>query len=150
MQLTSHTDYALRLLIYLLAFGEEEPVSAADIARAYDISANHLSKVAGELARRGWVISRRGRGGGLSLAPEARALSVGDVVRALEHNMDLVECFGAHNTCPIAPVCRLQGALHEARDAFLHVLDQHKLVELGARSDALRSLLSPSDTASSP
>lgn len=140
MQLTVRTDYALRLLLYLLVH-EQESVSVAQVAQAYGISAHHMAKVASELVHQGWVQSRRGQKGGLSLLPQARGLSMGDVVRALEHNMCLVECFSAQNTCPIAPACRLQGPLHEASQAFLAVLDRYRLEEVAQNRAQLRSLL---------
>jgi len=142
MQLTYHTDFSLRLLLYLMARSDGEVVSVGAIASAYGVSSNHLSKVAAELTRLGWLESIRGRGGGLKLLDAARGLSVGDVVRATEHNMALVECMGSANTCPITPVCRLKGVLVEARDAFLEVLDSYPLEDMVQDQGELRRLLS--------
>lgn len=143
MQLTTHTDYALRLLVYLFVH-EGGPVSVKRVAGAYGISSNHLAKVAAELVRLGWIRSRRGNGGGLSLQPAARELSVGDVVRGLEHNLRIVECFGANNTCPIAPACELKVAFREASEAFLRVLDGYSLVQITRHPTMLRELLAAS------
>ena len=70
------TDYALRLLIYL-ALKKDGLTTIAEIAATYDISRNHLMKVACELGVAGYVESVRGRGGGLRLATPVEASSSG-------------------------------------------------------------------------
>ena len=64
MRLNTRTDYALRLLLYLQSSGAR-PASVREIAAAYAISPEHLTKVARELTLRGWIETRRGRHGGL-------------------------------------------------------------------------------------
>jgi Rrf2 family nitric oxide-sensitive transcriptional repressor len=104
-------------------------------------SRNHLAKVARELTHRGWIESKRGRGGGLNILPETAELTVGTVVRTLEP-LAVVECHReAGNTCPIEPACKLKGVLHEATAAFLAVLDGYTIASLARRPDLLRSLL---------
>ena len=67
MRLSVYTDYALRLLMYL-ALKKDGLATIAEIAATYDISKNHLMKVAYELGAAGYFASVRGRGGGLRLA----------------------------------------------------------------------------------
>lgn len=138
MHLTTHTDYALRLLIYLQA-RPEASASVREVADAYGISAHHLAKVAQSLTALGWVDSRRGRGGGLTLSPGTRSLKVGQIVRAIEPDA-LVECHGQHSTCPIEPACRLKGVLYEAREAFYEALDRYTLEDLAKNPSRLTSL----------
>ena len=52
MRLTSYTDYALRLLMYL-ALKDDGLATIADIAKTYGISKNHLMKIAYELGASG-------------------------------------------------------------------------------------------------
>jgi len=141
MRLTSHTDYSLRLLLYL-AVHPGEPVSVPDVAIAYDLSRHHLAKVSQNLARLGFVQTTRGRSGGLTLARPAAGIRVGAVVRALEPDWALVECLSSEGRCVIAPACRLKGVLREARDAFLAVLDGYTLQDLLENRAALGALLS--------
>ena len=68
MRLTVHTDYALRLLMYL-ALKQDGLATIAEIAVTYDISRNHLTKVAHELGVAGYVVTVRGRGGGSRSRP---------------------------------------------------------------------------------
>lgn len=136
MQLTRYTDYGLRVLIYLACTDEDATV--AEIAERYAISRNHLVKVAHALSQRGFVVTSRGRSGGMRLARPAEDIGIGEVVRALETNRAIVECFSeADNTCPIAPVCALKGALIRAENAFQQVLDQYTLADVTKQRDAL-------------
>ena len=141
MQLTTHTDYAMRLLIYLHTH-PGTPVSVAQVAQAYGISLNHLAKVAQTLTRAGWVVSHRGRHGGMTLDESAYKITLGDVFRVTERNVELVECFGGGSTCPIEPACGLKRVLREASDAFVEVLDQYRLQDMVRRPRKLVSLLS--------
>lgn len=145
MQLTLHTDYALRLLIYLKTH-EPETASVGQIAEAYGISQNHLAKVAQQLVQHGWVLSARGRGGGLSLTNEADRVTVGEVVRILETNRSVVECLGEHSTCPIEPACGLKRAMQQATEAFLESLDQYVLGDLIRNPKQMRTLLTVGGT----
>ncbi|BBK43703.1 HTH-type transcriptional regulator NsrR [Allostella vacuolata] len=135
MRLTRYTDYAMRVLLYLGA-RPERLCSIAEIARAYDVSQNHLMKVVNDLVRAGYVASVRGRLGGIRLARDPGLVNVGQVVRHTEVDFDLVEC----GTCVIAPACGLTGVLREALEAFLQVLDRYTLADLLARRQDLADL----------
>jgi Rrf2 family nitric oxide-sensitive transcriptional repressor len=111
--------------------------SIAVIARTYRISHNHLTKVVHDLRKQGFVVAVRGRSGGVRLARPASEISVGEVVRHTEGTFDLVDC----GSCVIAPACALTAALHEARRAFMDVLDGYSLADLVDRKAAFRELL---------
>ncbi|MCW8140364.1 MAG: Rrf2 family transcriptional regulator [Planctomycetota bacterium] len=137
MQLTVYTDYALRTLLYL-GLHPDRPVPAPEVAQAYAISVHHVAKVAKALVRDGFVRARRGRAGGLELAVAPDALRVGDVVRRTEPTLDLLECFDRRaSACPITGACRLEHVLHDARAAFLEVLDRTTLADLLTNRPAL-------------
>ena len=81
-----------------------------EIAEAYGIPKNHLTKVAHQLGLAGYVATTRGKGGGLRLARPATEIGVGDVVRNTEPDMALVPCFEPICApCPIVPACGLKG-----------------------------------------
>lgn len=128
MQLSKFSDYSLRVLMYVGLRGDQ-PSPVAEIAAAFGVSSNHLTKVAQKLTELGLVQAQRGRGGGLLLAVPADEVVVGELVRATE-NLDLVECMGDGSACVIAGGCRLQRALGRARDAFLAELDLVALDQL--------------------
>lgn len=141
MRLTLHTDYALRLLMHL-AVTPGRLVTITEVAEAFAISRNHLVKVAHELGKAGFVETMRGRGGGLRLARPPEKIVIGDVVRAMEEDFRIVECFDREaNTCCIAPACRLKRLLRDALEAWAAVLDDATLADLVAKPAPLRRLL---------
>lgn len=142
MRLTLYADYALRVLIYLGAM-QAERATVGDIARSYGVSKNHLMKVVQELGRLGYVETMRGKGGGLRLAQDPADIRLGEVVRHIEPDFNLVQCFGAGKPrCRIEPQCRLRPILAGALGAFLSVLDRHTLAELVEPRGDLFALLS--------
>ncbi|OQK15459.1 BadM/Rrf2 family transcriptional regulator [Methyloprofundus sedimenti] len=130
MQLTQFTDLSLRLLIYLARLPEPGMATIAEIADYHQISRNHLVKVANSLTNQGFIISTRGKGGGIQLARPAFTIGVGDVVRQTEANMNLVECFDTpNNNCLLIRNCFLKASLYEAQRAFMAVLDKYTLAD---------------------
>lgn len=144
MRLTVYTDYALRVLMYVALHPDRLP-TIAEIAESYGISRNHLMKVVYELGVGGYVETVRGKNGGLRLARRPQDIVLGEVVRRTEPDMALVPCFeAARSPCVITPACTLRRALHEARGAFLKVLDSYTLSDLVQNRDALSALLAQS------
>ncbi|HEY0956281.1 MAG TPA: Rrf2 family transcriptional regulator [Roseateles sp.] len=141
MKLTAFTDYSLRVLIYL-ATEPDRRATVAEISAAFDIKANHLTKVVHHLAKCGWVATVRGKGGGLVLALPAEQISIGRVVRDTEGAALPAECFGPeHSHCAIVRSCRLKGVLAEAVDAFHAVLDRYTLADISRNRQALAGVL---------
>lgn len=141
MKLSSFTDYALRVLIFL-ATDATRRATIAEIAQAFQISENHLIKVVHLLGQKGWVSTVRGKGGGLSLARPAKDVVVGQVVRDTEGAALPAECFNSDGgRCCIAPVCQLRDVLGEAVDAFYQVLDAYTVADLVQKPQAFARLL---------
>lgn len=130
MRLTKFTDYALRVVMYL-ARHPDGLATIADIAREYDIPSTHLMKVVHRLAQCGYIVTVRGKGGGMRLARAPALINVGELVRDTEDNMDIAECFSDENqTCPMLPACTLRSILIEARKSFLATLDFYRLSDI--------------------
>ena len=125
MQLTRHTDYALRLLIHLAGIGEGR-AQIAEVATAQGISRTHLMKIANELAHAGFIEAVRGRGGGIRLARDAKDINLGELIRATEPGCALIDCTG----CRLIRICKLPGVLDEAKAAFMAVLARHSLADI--------------------
>lgn len=141
MRLTLQTDYALRMMMHL-AVMDGELVTIGDVAETFRISKNHLMKVAQALAHAGLVETVRGRSGGLRLARPADRIQVGAIVRRLEQQIALVDCFpGGNGTCRIAPACQLKPALFRAREAFFAVLDEYTIHDLVSGNAGLKDIL---------
>lgn len=141
MQLTRFTDYSLRVLLYLGAEAERL-VTVDEIARGYGISRNHLVKVVNRLAGLGYVTTVRGKGGGVRLERSPAEINIGALVRQIEGDLVLLECFEPEtNRCPIVPICGLKDVVGEARKAFLDVLDRHTLDEVLVNRAAMARLI---------
>ena len=132
MRLTNFTDYSLRVLIYLGARrGEARLATIGDVAAAYRISRNHLTKIVHHLAKEGYIQTTRGKGGGMRLARPPERINIGTVVRGTEEDFALVECFQEGNlSCPIIPACVLPPVLQRALQAFFRELDGQTLADL--------------------
>jgi len=140
MQLDKFTDYALRVLM-TLAVRAPNRVPTSEIAALFGLSEHHLSKVATQLAREGFVISVRGRTGGLTLSRPPERILVGAVVRALKRHDPVVECFGTNRSCRILPACGLRDPLAQAQEAFFATLDRYTLADVTRSRRALETLL---------
>lgn len=140
MRLSSYSDYALRILIYVAVQPDKLP-TIAEIADRYGISKNHLMKVAHQLGLGGYLETVRGRGGGLRLGKAPEQIRLGDVVRFTEQDLALVECMGTGNECLLTPSCVLKGVLGEALQAFLAVLDRYTLADIVRQGRSITALL---------
>ncbi len=130
MRLTHFSDYGLRVLMYL-ASRPGEHVASADMARHFNVSWNHLLKVVRRLSELGFVEAKRGPHGGVKLMPTGLDVTVGEIVRNLEPQGELVECFNEEtNSCPLVQGCRLAPLLDRANSAFLGVLDEVRVRDL--------------------
>jgi Rrf2 family nitric oxide-sensitive transcriptional repressor len=130
------------MLTYLAA-DPDQTSTIREIADRFNISKNHLMKVAYELGRAGYVETVRGRNGGLRLARAASEIRLGDLVRECEGDFTLVECFDAeHNQCVLTPACGLKQVLKEALDAYFQSLNRYTLSNLLQKKATLVKLLS--------
>jgi len=129
MRLTLHTDYALRVLIYA-TLKRGELTTIQEIAEHFGISKNHLMKVVHQLGRRGYLATLRGKNGGFRIARAPGEINVGNVVRATEDANEMLACLRGPGLCRIDRHCVLQGAVQDARRAFLAVLDRYTLEDL--------------------
>ncbi len=122
MRLTQYTDYGLRILLYLGL--KRDLATARELSENFKMSRNHIAKIIHQLGQMGWVETSKGKGGGIRLATKALDLNLSVVIKRLEPDFHLVECFNQkENQCPIAGVCRLEGLLYSAREAFFQALE---------------------------
>jgi|SRR5690606_10674233 len=143
MRITRYTDYSLRVLMYVAVREEGELSTIGEVAKAYNISKNHLMKVVQELTSIGHLHAVRGKNGGIRLNRDPKDINIGALVRRMEQDLALVECFGSSNQCVITPACQLKNVLAEAMEAFFATLDKYTLADLlpPARQKDLQNLL---------
>ncbi len=142
MNLKKYTDYGLRVLIFTGMKKEGELASIKEISSVYNISTHHLGKIVHQLTKLELVESIRGRNGGIRLAKPADEMNVGRIVRMLESDFTILECFDKEtNHCVISPGCTLKHALNKALHAFLKVLDEYTIADLIHNEEELRQLM---------
>lgn len=127
MQLSSFTDYGIRVLIYLSALKEDELTNITTVSGHYDISRNHLVKVVHKLGQLGYIETIQGKHGGIKLKRPAELINVGLVIRALEP-LEILNC--SISFCNISPACRLKKYLVDAKEAFLKELEKYTIYDL--------------------
>jgi Rrf2 family nitric oxide-sensitive transcriptional repressor len=139
MRLTLYTDYSLRVLLYL-AYHKDKIATISELADFYKISRNHLVKVVHELGLKGYILTTRGKHGGIRLARPADQIIVGEVIRHTEPDFDLLECLNPDaDQCVITHTCKLKSVLFTARSNFLGELDKYTLADLTGASSNLAS-----------
>ncbi|MGM8909746.1 Rrf2 family transcriptional regulator [Psychrobacter sp. 1U1] len=167
MRLTNYSDYALRSLIYLAVRPEPETLAnISDIASSYNISKSHLTKIIHQLGQLGYIESVRGKNGGIRLAYAPKDINLGVLIKQIEPDFDLVECFATPVSsedrkprsiglpitlideevnksvgCVITPVCQLKGVFFEALTAFITVLEKYTLADVIDNKDELSQFL---------
>jgi Rrf2 family transcriptional regulator, nitric oxide-sensitive transcriptional repressor len=141
MELTTFSDYSLRVLIFT-TLHRERLVTVGEISEAYDgISRNHLVKVVNNLASLGLVETVRGRGGGVRLKLPPEQINVGELIRQTEPHVDLLPCMKASDTsCVIDGSCLLKHALYDAREAFFDVLRRYTIADVTQNRGVLLNL----------
>lgn len=129
MRLNLHTDYSLRVLMFVGLKGHELS-TISEICGGIGISRNNVMKVVYELGRHGYLETIRGKNGGVRLAAKPADISIGEVVRATENDLAIIGCLQSKDYCQLQKICVLRNALNEATSAFLAVLDGYTLEDL--------------------
>ncbi len=130
MRLTVMTDYAMRLLMYV-ARQPDRLCTIPEVAEAHGISEAHLRKITHRLGQLGVLQTVRGVGGGIRLGQPAERINIGAVIREIESDWNLVDCYvSAENGCVLSGRCALAGVLDGALDLFLQHLDQYTLADV--------------------
>ncbi len=97
MKLTTKGRYAVTAMLDLALHYENGPITLADIAQRQGISLSYLEQLFSRLRRKTLVTSVRGPGGGYRLGRDAKEIYIGEVIQAVDENMDTTRCGGAHN-----------------------------------------------------
>lgn len=130
MQLSKFTDYAFRTLIYL-ANNRDKNSIVDELARELEISEHHLKKIVNKLAKTEYIISVKGRNGGLKLGLEPKDINLGKVLMFTEENLNLVECMDKPDTCPLMKNgCKLKGIISKSLNSFIEEMSKYTLEDI--------------------
>ncbi len=144
MHLSTFSDYTMRVLMYL-GIQHGKLVNISEIAQAYAISENHLTKVVHQLAQRGYIETVRGKGGGLRMVQDPLTINLSEILRATEGDAVLLPCLSHDDSCCIKPSCQLVSILREAQNALYAVLAKYTLADLLKQDGSLSRILLPTN-----
>jgi Rrf2 family protein len=117
---------------FIASHGDDGAVSAKRIAEEFRIPPERLAKILQQLAKKKLITSHNGPKGGYVLTRRPGAITVGQVVRALEGPLSVVSCMTEHDDCPQFARCNLRGPVQKIQASITHVLDSMTLAELAA------------------
>lgn len=130
MKLSTKGKYGLRALVDLSVHCQDEAVSISSIAQRQEISEGYLEQLMAKLKKAGIVVSTRGAKGGYLLAIPAGDIMVGDVLRALEGNIDPIDCAGIHGKCAGADSCVTKYLWQQINDGVNKIVSEMTLQSL--------------------
>lgn len=126
MRLTKQTDFALRTLMYLTKQPEGVRVLAQEIAAAYEMPLNHLTKIINKLSRLGYIKTYRGRNGGIELGRAKEQILIRQIIVDFEPSLNPADC----ENCLLSKNCKLEHILSEASEAFLESIGNKSLLDI--------------------
>ncbi|WP_310604190.1 RrF2 family transcriptional regulator [Anaerosporobacter sp.] len=142
MKLSTKGRYGLRAMLDLALNSTEEAIALSGVAERQNISISYLEQLVAKLKKAGLVNSIRGAQGGYVLAKPANEISVGDILRALEGDLNPVDCaevMGGESTCSGADLCVTKYVWKRISDSINSAVDEIMLSELVEESLQLRN-----------
>jgi Rrf2 family protein len=133
VRISIKSEYGLRAVMELAAGYGGRYIPTAEIAARRDIPEPFLERLLPTLRKAGIVVSLRGPQGGHALAVHPSRVTVGDVVRALEGPLVLIDCSGAGEHCKMEDGCVLQEVWRAVSAAMEAVMDRTTIEELVQR-----------------
>lgn len=130
LRFTKRADYGLMAIHYIATNEVSGSVSAKRIAEEFSIPPELLAKILQRLAKERLIVSQNGPKGGYVLARRPMEITVGQVVRALEGPINIVECLEEDSDCPQMARCNLRRPVQKIQAAISQLLDTMSLAEL--------------------
>jgi len=137
LRLSKKTDYGLLALQYLATEAPSGVASARAIAERYDIPVELLAKVLQHLARRGFVAAQKGAHGGYHLTRPASAISLAEIVQAIDGPLAITACGRDEEQCEQFEACTVRDPLSRVKERILSVLQTTTLAEMAPGEGAM-------------
>jgi len=136
LRLSKKADYALMAVRHLALKTGPASASARDIAEQYDIPIELMAKVLQRLVRAGLLSSTQGTRGGYTLSRPSAAISVADVIQAIDGPFTVTACSSEKNDCEQYSKCSIRDPLWQIRERIAVTLGTVSIAEMAAESDA--------------
>jgi Rrf2 family protein len=134
LRLSKKADYALMAMKHLATRPESASSSAREIAEQYDIPLELMAKVLQQLARRGLLSSHQGTRGGYTLSKPTAAISVADIIQAIEGPLTVTACSTEDEQCGQFSKCNVRDPLWRIKDRIVDALAVVSLAEIAAET----------------
>ncbi|MDP5098884.1 MAG: Rrf2 family transcriptional regulator [Crocinitomicaceae bacterium] len=133
--ISKKTKYGLKALSYLAKQEPNIPVSILEIATTQNISQKFLEAILLDLKKRGFLGSKKGKGGGYYLLKPAKEISVAAVFRVLEGPIAWLPCVSLNyyekcNDCTSEETCDLNRMMVQVRDNILAVVENKSIADI--------------------
>ncbi len=128
MKLSSKTHYGLIACHILGVNYPDNLVSASMLEKHIGVSGKYLEKIMRMLSNRNIVTATRGANGGYYLAREPKDITVGEVVRALEDDMEIIECVSKERNCKCCPTSSVWKKLYEGINSLLDSMSLEQMI----------------------
>lgn len=129
MKLTSKGRYAVTAMLDVALHSQKGPVSLSDISSRQEISLSYLEQLFSRLRKQQLVKSVRGPGGGYTLGKVVNAISIGDIIQAVDESVDATRCQGNAN-CQKGERCLTHSLWQDLSDRIADFLNGISLGEL--------------------
>jgi Rrf2 family protein len=130
LRLSKKADYALLATRHLAAHADRGAVPARELAEAYDIPLELLAKVLQKLVRAELLASHQGIRGGYGLARPARAISVADIIQAIDGPFTVTACSEHDRSCDQYAKCNIRDPLWQIKDRIVSALAATSVADL--------------------
>ena len=134
LRLSKKADYALIAMKHLATRPDTASVSAREIAEQYDIPIELMAKVLQRLARRDLLSSHQGTRGGYRLGRSAAAISVADIIQAIDGPLTVTACSTEEENCEQYSKCSVRDPLWRIKERILVALQTCSITELAAEA----------------
>ena len=129
MKLSSKTHYGLMACHILANNYNGQPVSASELEAKISVSGKYLEKIMRMLSARGIVSANRGASGGYFLAKPPEDIKIGEIVRALEDDMEIIECVTKKGTCKGCPSSKVWKRLYNGINELLDSMTLRQMLD---------------------
>lgn len=130
MYLSKFTDYSFRILIYL-GNHQNQLFTVDELSDILNLSTHHLKKIIYKLAKNGYIVSLKGRNGGIKLMMNPKDINLGALLEITEDNLNILECFSLEtNTCNLVKSCKLKPIINDALESFKQKLGEYTLEDI--------------------
>lgn len=130
MYLSKFTDYSFRILMYL--GNNPDKLSTVDeLSSTLSLSTHHVKKIVYKLSKNNYILSLKGRNGGIKLGMDPKDINLAKLLEITEDKLNILECFSIeNNTCSLNSCCKLKPIINDALESFILKVSEYTLADI--------------------